>query len=284
LVESSELVGTSATRPVIEFSDGVSFSNTTLRNLAIVQGQDGILWNDTTSTAASFALHIIGGRSEQGLDGAAWAINLQSTVQDLQMVTIDGFKFGADRNGLKLRRALYVSLRGCDFAMTSAKTSIDMTFVAGSRLLIENCRMNANKVLTLTNARLVRTEKSTTGLISAEYVFDAGPAANMIQYGVPIGGQDISIANLATATICDQNFSGFVFIVHSGRVSAIFACTGSSLTTLEVADPNARYSITSGTANSNNVYYSGNNLTIENRDPAAATLTYNVILLGRSLA
>lgn len=284
LLENSELVGTSATRPVVEFSDGVSFSNMTIRNTAIVQGQDGIAWVDTTSTAASFGVMVQNVRIEQGLDGAAWSVRLESTAQDLQSVVLDNVHFDSSRHGLKLRRALYVTVRNCNFTMTSAKTSIDMTFVAGSRLVIENCRMNSNKVLTLTNARLVKTEKSTTGLISAEYVFDSGPAANMLQFGVPIGGQDISIATNATATICDQNFSGFIFIVHSGRVSAIYACTGSSLTTLEVADPNSRYSITSGTVNSNNVFYSGNNLTIENKDPASATLTYNVILLGRSLA
>ena len=284
LLENSELVGTSATRPCVEFSDGCAFSNMTIRNVAIVQGQDGILWNDTSSTAASFALSLQNIRIEQGLDTSAWGVRLESTAQALQTLTLDNVHFDSTRNGLKLRNAHYVSLRNCNFTMSSAKTAIDMTFVAGSRLLIENCRFGVNKVLTQTNARLIRTEKNTSGTISAEYVFDAGAAASMIQFGVPIGGSDISITTAGTATINDQNFSGFVFIVHSGRVSAIFACTGTSLTTIEVADPSARYSITATTANSNNLYYSGNNLTLENRDPAAATLTYNVIFLGRSTA
>jgi len=284
LLENSELVGTSVTRPCIEFSDGCAFSNMTIRNVAIVQGQDGILWNDTSSTAASFALSIQNVRIEQGLDTSAWGIRLESTAQVLQTLTLDNVHFDSTRNGLKLRNAQSVTLRNCNFTMPNTKTAIDMTFVAGSRLIIENCKFGVNKVLTLTNARLVRTEKNTSGLLSAEYIFDAGAAASMTLFGTPIGGPDISITTAGTAVINDQNFSGFVFIVHSGRVSAIFACTGTSLTTIEVADPNARYSITSGTANSNNLYYSGNNLTLENRDPAAATLTYNVIFIGRSTA
>lgn len=284
LLENSELVGTSASRPCLEFSNGVAFSSTTIRNVAIVQGQDGIAWVDTTSTAASYAVSMQNIRIEQGLDGTAWGVRLESTAQVLQTLTLDNVHFDLNRNGLKLRNAQSVTLRNCNFTMPNTKTAIDMTFVAGSRLLIENCKFGVNKVMTLTNARLIRSEKNTSGLISAEYIFDAGPAASMTLFGTPIGGPDISIATAASATINDQNFSGFVFIVHSGRVSAIFACTGTSLTVIEVADPSARYSITSGTANSNNLYYSGTNLTLENRDPAAATLTYNVIFLGRSTA
>jgi len=284
LLENCELVGTSATRPCIEFSDGVSFSSTTIRNTAIVQGQDGILWNDTTSTAASFGLMIQNIRTEQGLDGAAWSIRLESTAQTLQSVVIDNAHLDANRNGIKLRNALFVTLRNVNFTMPNTKTAIDMTFVAGSRLVIENCRFGLNKVLTLTNARLVRSEKNTTGLLSAEYVFDSSPVASMTYFGVPLGGPPITIANAATAVIADQNFSGKIIITNSQRDTAEFRVNGSSLGI--IMDLNSfttnTFTTTLATANRNNVAWSGTNLVIENT--RGSSLDYNVFLIGRSLS
>jgi hypothetical protein len=67
IVESCELIGTSAGRSVIELEDGLCSSNTTIRNTALVGGRDGIRWIDTSTTGVSIHLHIHDIRTEQGL-------------------------------------------------------------------------------------------------------------------------------------------------------------------------------------------------------------------------
>lgn len=67
LLESCELTGSSASRPVIELENGVLSTNLTIRNTALVGGRDGIRWVDSSSAGASYNMHLQDLRTEQGI-------------------------------------------------------------------------------------------------------------------------------------------------------------------------------------------------------------------------
>lgn len=66
-ISGLNFVGTSASRPIIEFADGSTFSNFAVENTALAGGRGGIEWLDTTSVVGSAHVQIENTRGEQGL-------------------------------------------------------------------------------------------------------------------------------------------------------------------------------------------------------------------------
>jgi hypothetical protein len=282
VLQRMELIGTSATRPVIEFEDGTSFANMTLRNIAVVGGQHGIYWNDTTSTAAGFNLHIDGGRSEQGLDATAYSLYLASTAQTLQNLLVTNFKFGAERNGVYLRNVQRATFINCSFDSTTG-TALNITLVAGSKLTLINCARPLAGAVTLTNARCVRRENVTGIGFIEEWVYDSGFNAGALVSDVYLGGTPFNVAVGATAAIADNTFTGFVMVTEAvENVSAVFHLTGTTQTTQEVLDPAGFFSNASGTASSNNIYWDAGSSRFAIRNNRAVQCTYSVLRLGTS--
>lgn len=282
VLERLELIGTSATRPVVEFEDGTSFANTTLRNVAVVGGQHGVYWNDTTSIAAGFSLKIDGFRSEQGLDSAAYSLYLASTAQTLQNLLVENAKFDAGRNGVYLRNVQKATFTNCSFDST-AGTAINMTFVAGSRLTLINCVRPLSGAITLTSARCVRRENVTGVGFIEEWVYDSGFSAGAMSSDAYHGGVTFNVAVGATAPIADNTFTGFVMVTEAvENVSAIFHLSGTTQTTAEVADTAGFFSNASGTASSNNIYWDAGSSRYLIRNNRAVQCTYSVLRLGTS--
>lgn len=289
LFEHLELIGTSATRPCIEFGDGVVLSNMTIRNCAIVGGKDGILWNDTTSTGASYQVAIVGGRSEQGLDATGYSINMGSTAQNLQSISVDGFFFEPNRNGIRLRNAQQISLKNCQFAMTSG-TAIDITLVAGSVLVMQNCTFQSGSTITLTNAKRAFTSRlgaSQTQRGAFEvWVYDAASKDAKVGANV-LGGiltsDDIVLADGATYDICTNGFSGYADIANSVGTMARFAIQGGNNSTAEISDNAGQYSNTFGGAGVSNVYWDAGSSRYRLQNNTGSSRTYTIVLTGRAI-
>lgn len=278
-VSDSELIGTSATRPVIELETGASFANTTFERLAIVGGQHGIYWNDTTSTAASFNLKISDIRSEQGIDPAGWAVYLSPTIQQLQSVEISNVYLGGERNGIFINGAASrVVMKNVSYVGGAGKTALQMVFSAGSRLTMINCWNQSGSAVTLTNARCVRRE-SVVGIGAIEeWVYDLGPEAGALSSDTPIHGRAVSVANGASTVIASVNLCGFVFVTVSEDVSAIFCLLGPTAVVQKVADTAGLFSATKNTAAMYNVYYEGGSYFVQNM--RGSTQTVSVFKIG----
>lgn len=282
LIERCELVGTSATRPVIEFEDGTTFANLTIRNCAIVKGQHGIYWNDTTSTGAGFALDIEDIRTEQALSAAAYSIYLASTAQVLQSVNIRNAHLDNGREGIYLRNVQRVTLENVTFAMGAGRIALDMTFVAGSRLVMINCFKQAGSTVTLTNARCVRRERITDVGFVEEWVFHANYGSGSMAYDAYLGGVPFTVAAGATQAFADNTLTGVIVISTTEDVSAVFEIRGPTNTTRELLDNAGLFSQTAGTANSVNVYWDGaSNYVVQNN--RAGTISVSVLKLGTTI-
>ena len=277
-----EISSTSATRPAIEFEDGVAFSTTTLRNLAITGGKDGILWNDTTSSAASFGLGIHTVRFEQGMDPSGYCINLASTAQTLQTLTIRDVTLDTVRNGIRLRRAQRVLMENVSFNMGAGKVALDMTFEAGCRLTLINCYGQTGATFTLTNAKCIRRELNAAGVINEEWIFDDGGMPGIQQSNVARGGVPFQLAATGNAAIATNAFTGHVDIMNSQGVAATFLLAGANGITFEVADGSGQFSTSKGTANSTNVYYDSATATYRVENNRGVTLNYAASLRGNA--
>lgn len=279
LIEHSELIGTSASYPVIEVEDGACFTNTTFRNLAIVQGGGGIKWVSTTSPLSSYKLKLENMRFEQPLDTNSWAIDLQENTSGrfLQDVTFDNLYMSVQNNGIRLRNAQRITMRNVTFPQTAGKIALDITFVTGTRLIMENCLFNG-ATITLTNAKCIRREDVTGAGTIEEWVFDSAQDAGAMVTDTYLGGLPFSLAVDATRIIADATFTGFVMVSTSEDLSAIFCLTGGTGTVTEIADPFTGFSTAAGTGSSVNVYHSGGDYIIENK--RAVPLTISVLKLG----
>lgn len=283
LIDRCELVGTSATRPCIEFEDGTSFGNMTIRNCAIVKGQHGIYWNDTTSTAAGYAFDIEDIRTEQGLDPTGYSIYLASTAQNLQSLHIRNAHLDNAREGIYLRNAQRVTLENVAFTMGAGRVAMDMTFIAGSRLVMINCFKQTGSTFTLTNARCVRRERVTDVGMIEEWVYDSGFSAGSIASEVYHGGVPFTLASGATQAIADNSFTGIISVSTSEDVSALFELRGATQTTRELVDNAGFFSQTQGTATSVNIYWDAGTSRYRLENNRAGTVTFSVFRIGTSI-
>lgn len=279
LIENSELVGSSASYPVIEVETGVSFSNMSLKHLALAGGKHGIYWNDTTSTAASFVLSIEEIRTEQMLDAAGYSIYLASNVQALQSLIVSKAYLSSQAHGIYLRNAQRVHLEDVSYSGGAGTVALDMTFVSGSHLTLKNFWMQTGSTMTLTNARCVSREFSASGQIrNEEWIYDGGTGEGAIQSDVYHSGVPVEVAAGATAVLTNGLFNGFLFISSSESVNGIIGCQGTTAATQELSDPSGFFGITSGSGSVYDVFHNGTNYVIKNQ--RAYAVTFHVYRVG----
>ncbi len=255
LVDYCELTTNLSTGSNIEFENNVMHTNTTLRNLALTSGKYGIYWNATSSPGASYALNIENIRTEQGADATGYSIYLADSTNTLQTLTIRNAMLDNNRNGIYLRRCQRVVMENVFFNQGAGKTALDMTFIAGSRLILINCTKQPSSTMTLTNARCIRRESITDVGFVEEWIYDAGFSSGAIESDVYHGGKPFALNVDDVVPIADNTFTGFVLVSTSEDVSAIYCLRGTNNTTLEVADPNAFFTPTVGSANQYNIYW-----------------------------
>jgi len=264
LIEHCELIGTSATRPVIEIEAGAMLTNTTFRNLAIVQGKHGIYWVDGAVPGTSYKLKFENIRFEQPLDVTGWDMDLEVGPNYIQDIELDNVYFCIGRNGLKLRNAQRITMTNCTFPDTTG-TAIDITMVAGSKLVMTNVLTNG-AAITITNGRCVRRESVAgfTGIVE-EWVYDDGYSAGAEQSDTYHSGVPFTLADGGTHIIGDYSTTGFVFISTAEDTSAIYCLSGSTGTVVEVSDPFGHFSNAINTATMTNIYWDGTNYKLQNK-------------------
>lgn len=275
IVEHCELSTTLSTGSCIEFENGVMHTNTTLRNLALTGGKNGILWNDTTSVGASYSLWIENIRTEQAADATGWSIDLQTTGQTLQTVAIKNAYLDTGRNGIRLRKAQNITLENVFFSQTSG-TQLDVTMVAGSRLVLINCFFQTGGTKTITNGRCVRRSQdySIQGHTIEEWVYDGAAYAGGEYSDTYHHGAPVTLANGATLLLgAAASSTGFVFITSSEDVNAIFTLMGPTAATREVSDPDGFFSTVKNTASAYNVYHEAGNYYLQNNRGLTTTVS-----------
>lgn len=132
--------GSRGIRPSILIDSGVNLTTTTIDHCALVQGTDGIVWYDTTSSIVSSGLAIRMVRFEQGTTALGHCAILRSNY-NLMSLVVDSCEFGLGR-GLYLRKNGKVSVRNSTYA--GSTVGIDAVAVDSSATLeLSACYMAA---------------------------------------------------------------------------------------------------------------------------------------------
>jgi hypothetical protein len=94
-------------------------------------------------------------RAEQASDPTGYTLELTTSSQRNQQVTIDGFVFDPGRNGLKLSKCDAVTLRNVQFNGGSGFTSLDIEFDSQTNLELINTTVQVGSSVALKNAVLI---------------------------------------------------------------------------------------------------------------------------------
>ena len=93
----------------------------------------------------------------------------------------------------------------------------------------------------------------------------------------------LTLANLATGQFPNVSGSGsgtlgMAFVFDNGGDMAIYRLGGALTQTTEIADPTGVFTNASGTASSNNIYWSAGNSRYELENRRGSSRTYTIIL------
>lgn len=137
-IEDCELVVTGGlTNAPITVQDGLVMTNAVFRNIAIVKGGPGFSWNNTSMATASSNIIIDNLRSEQGVDSAAYSIDIRSSSGAIQTLSIRNMRMEPGRNGIRLTNTKYPVVESITYEGGGGTTALNLSStVAG--FLIKN--------------------------------------------------------------------------------------------------------------------------------------------------
>lgn len=139
--------GTSPTDNLFTIDDGVTVGPTLLLNVHMNGGLNGLYWNDTSSTARSDTIRLIGCRYEQtqGYITGGWGIYLHKAGGQGGIIHIEDWSGGNsnDYNGIHIT-GLAPTLTNCEFQGTGGVHGLQLP---DGPATLRACRMNLNNAL-----------------------------------------------------------------------------------------------------------------------------------------
>lgn len=102
----------------ITIHDGVVFSNSSFKRLALVCGIGGITWNNTLIATASIGIDIDDVRTEQSIQPGSYAIDLRSSASQVQSLRIKNVYMDPNTHGIRLTGAKWPVLESVAYPGT----------------------------------------------------------------------------------------------------------------------------------------------------------------------
>jgi hypothetical protein len=274
--------------PSVEIDTGVNLTSTTFDGYqAWVLGTDGLRWIDTTSSGGgnSQNLTLRGVRTEQGSSATAWSVRIEHN-QTLQGLTIDQCQFDATREGVKLRKVKYASLKNSLIGQGAGRIALDVNSTVQG-IDIEEIQWVDNGTANMTGQVLVRgtpNEASAAplppnGRYQSTSISDQRTTTDMANGGYILTVENGAVAALRFGSAANQVI-GKLTVVDSEFLSATFDMRGTSQTVVEAEDTAGVYSHTAGTATSTNVYWSAGNARYEIQNNRGTQRRYLITLTG----
>lgn len=150
--------------------------------------------------------------------------------------------------------------------------------------LLDAARGETMATLTVSGAATVNSLNvgSATGAAAGEVRTSNGLRLNALTSG-RIEMRTLTLANLATGQFPNVSGSGsgtlgMAFVFDNGGDMAIYRLGGALTQTTEIADPTGVFTNASGTASSNNIYWSAGNSRYELENRRGSSRTYTIIL------
>lgn len=271
-----------ANNPCVTIDSGVNLTNVTFDGYnAWVLGTDGLYWVDTTTAQVSQTLVLRGIRFEQGQSAASWCIRIEHNSQ-LQGLSIEDCQGGFERNGIKLRKCLGVSMRNNLNSGGAGRTVLDVDSTVNG-LDLHECFWQAASTANMTGQVLVWGTPNPTSSAplppTARYQ-STTLADKRTHTEMANGGYMVTVANGGVIGLGPNTTAGMLTVIDSEYLSAIFNLRGTYLAVTEVSDPVGAFSAVAGTASMTNVYWSAGNSRYELQNNRGASRNYLIVLDG----
>lgn len=279
----SDLYIASPNAPLITIDSGTNLTNVTFDGYqAWVLGTYGVYWNDTTSSAVSYAVSFKNVRWEQAVGAAGYCYYLSHNT-GLQQLRIENSYATAEANCLYFRRVNNYTIDGLYYIGHNVAADIDATCNAG---VLSNVRFNA----------IPATISIVNNAISGHYWY-GGNIYSFIGNSGGIGGsvqrineqastlsqihpQPISLLRSSTAAIATNSTSGLLLLNVQNTLSAIYSLNGNMHTTqLLAGDSGTWFGTSAGSKNINLYYDAGSSSYIIQNTMAAADFTISILAL-----
>lgn len=273
-------------QPCIKIADGVNLTHVTFDGYqAWVKGKYGIYWNDTTTTAASIAMHVENVRWEQETDATGYMFYISHNLK-LEMLSLKNCYGGATGNGIYLRKCDYVDLDNIFYVGSGTAMNADSTctFVSFKNVSFDN----AAATVTLTATQLSGTYRLGGNITS----LDPAPASNasVTQKWNPSASLGFSqiepatftVANASIAKFSTLNMQGMFFIYATvANVCAVMALTGATHSVKLLVQSDTGWFGTTAAAANFNVYYDAGNSQYTIQNNTVTSDTFYVVSMGR---
>lgn len=272
------------TRPNIKIASGVNLSNVTFDGYqAWVKGSDGLVWVDTTSPQNSQQLTIKNVRWEQSVNAAGYMVRIEH-FHNLNGLLLENCSGGLNTLGVKLRNVLNPTLRQVTCLNTSGNAlDVDSTV---QPLILDNCFFQTGSTVSVGTLKKVYDSGRgiAGGSIGSFVIYQLPALISAARTDIPLCGSPVTIAQDATAVIgVAANTCGWLFVITSEDVGAVYFLKGPTNGTAEIQDPFGFFTITKDTAASYNIYYDAGSSSYLIQNKRTGSKVVQWLLLGDSI-
>jgi len=281
--------GPASTKACVRIASGVNLTNVIFDGYqAWVCGENGLYWNDTTTTETSLNLKLENIRWEQSSSGANGNIIHIRHNQALQNLVIDNIFGAANSEGNQSTNGVYLhGIRGGIISNSmilageqgSPRTafSLDSTTypIVISNVFMLNS-LGAQSIGAGLTPRIYVPRDDFNGISYAVYDHNNWDQGTI--FGTPITGETAAVDSGAVAEISSA-INGVLIINSSGGPNAIYSLRG-ALPTVEMSDPDGWFSSERDSPGFVNIYWSETQSKIELQNLIGFPLHFSWIILG----
>lgn len=271
--------------PIWTVDTGVNLTNFMVDGYqAWVLGTDGFKWVDTTGANNGYNLSFKNVRGEQGSNTASYLFDIEHNT-NCQGIKFENCFASNDRNVFKFRKCQGVQFDSC-FANTSARVVLNVDSTVDG-LGWDDCIWVAGSTTSISGQTLIYAtqKRSSTDPLNptARYASTTGSALRGFVLGDAISEDEQTVANAAVIQL-NGAAAGRLLIVTDEGYSAEFALKGAVHATAEVSDPDNKFSVTTGTATSTNIFWHAGSSTYQIENNSGAQRKYKFMLAGSYVA
>lgn len=258
---------------------GVNLTNVEFSGRQNWIGDGGLMWADTTATGVSKNLVIKNVKHESETDATKYLVYI-SHNSNLQNLIIENVSGGGTAKGFYFRKVFHPTIKNCYYVNSSNNEALNVDSTVRNLTLINNF-WQSGITTSITGQDLLWGTSPIYGDIPAIGYYQTtalSTGAKEQRSDIPMGSDNVSIADNGTDTICSSSFVGFVVVTDNLNQTAMYQIKGGGNAVSEVSDPDADYTVTKDNAGTTNIYYDSG-YKIQNK--TGGTRIYTFTKLGR---
>lgn len=267
--------------PCVEVASGVNVTDVVFDGYnPWVLGTYGFYWNDTATAQIGQDLTIMNVGTEQGTDGNAYGFYISHNY-NFHNLRIINSAVGTDRNFGYFRKITGLHIEDCLYSSTS-KIALNVDSTVFMLRGFGNF-WQAGSTLTISGQELVWSSPKypNSAALPPNFIYQNSTATDHnLRTSQALTSPNTTVAQDATVEVGDGTSLGFLHVVTSENVGAIYFLRGSTNTVAEVADPDSHFTITKDTATQYNIYWDAGSSRFVLQNKRTGSKNIRFVLIG----